>query len=235
MSFRSLRELQSFVRSLDVPEERREVVEAELLDHFFARIGDGATEAEALAAFGAKEALRIRFEPVERGFRLTRRDAVRDGARLGGAFLTAAAAAALTSGAYWWVWRQLWFQMTDAWHPRWALDAIGRAAEVGQFTDALIQIGFTVAFLAWALRARRWGRGLRAEIGAPALHFALSSGLGLVAALSFLPLLGSVMARVHLYTGDLGGSLALAVWAASSVLLLIVGPVGATIASRSHA
>src|SRR2546428_4225087 len=70
VGFESLGELQSFVRQLDVPEERREIVEAELLDHFFARVASGDPEDIALSAFGDPEALRIRFERVERSFEI---------------------------------------------------------------------------------------------------------------------------------------------------------------------
>src|SRR5579859_6790550 len=96
MGFQSLSELRAFVTGLDVPEERREIVEAELLDHFFARVAGGSSEAEALRAFGDAEALRIRFEPVERGFHLSRRQALRDGLMVGAGYLFAAAAAWMT-------------------------------------------------------------------------------------------------------------------------------------------
>lgn len=235
MSFQSLRELQSFVRSLDAPEERREVVEAELLDHFFARIAEGASEAEALAAFGSQEALRIRFEPVERGFVLTRLDAVRDGARVGAAFFGASLCAAFVSGAYWSIWRQVWFAIDGGWHNRLAMEALDYAANFGSLTDGALQIGFAVAFLAWALRSRRWARGMRAEVGAPSLHFGVSSGLGLAAVLVFVPLLERIMGLVHLFTGFLGGELGIAIWTASSILLLLVGPIGARIAPRANA
>ena len=98
MGFGSLRELQRFVGELRVPDARREVVESELLDHFFARIGEGASEAEALAAFGSADALRVRFEGAERSFAFTRADALRDGVRFGaGLFLALAASDAVVS------------------------------------------------------------------------------------------------------------------------------------------
>src|SRR5690242_13997028 len=93
MGFRTVGELQAFVAALRVPEERREVVESELLDHFFARVADGASEREALDAFGEVACLRTRFEVVEPGFCLTRARAVRDGVKLGGAWLLASALA----------------------------------------------------------------------------------------------------------------------------------------------
>ena len=68
-AFRSLRELDAFVRALPIPEERRDVVADELVEHVMARVGDGATEAEALASLGDAELLARLVAPAERRFR----------------------------------------------------------------------------------------------------------------------------------------------------------------------
>lgn len=91
MPFCSLESLQEFVRALDIPEERREVLLAELEDHFFCELAEVESSgvpreeaaARALATIGEPEALLSRFLAAERAFFLTRRAAASCGARAG--------------------------------------------------------------------------------------------------------------------------------------------------------
>lgn len=231
MSFRSLRELQSFVRSLDVPDDRRDVVEAELLDHFFARIGDGATEAEALAAFGAQDALRVRFEPVERTFRFTRRDAIRDGARLGIAFLVAMAVSGVAASAAEWVAyggieifarlganvRTLW----DDWY--WVFPAASYGARIA--------IGFAAILFARPRRGIAAPGRVRSQPYAAVLFMQLASGLALFGALDveagtanlFKVVLGRWGWLVQ-YPSGVGGMISIALWALLTFVALVYVP-----------
>ena len=193
MSFQSLRELQSFVRSLDVPEERREVVEAELLDHFFARLSDGATEAEALAAFGAEGALRIRFEPVERGFGLTRAQAARGGAALGLAVFAAASVLIFGREVFWTVLEACGLLRVHT--PAFVSAAADFAVAFGTATALVLRVALTV--LAIRLFApRRRAVTLREEPGASALELVVLSAITLASPLLLEPTLANVLEPV---------------------------------------
>ena len=67
-AFRSLRELESFVRALPIPEERREVVADELTGHVMERVAGGTSETDALASLGDPALLERLVAPAERRF-----------------------------------------------------------------------------------------------------------------------------------------------------------------------
>src|SRR2546427_7040137 len=74
--FKSRTELLAFVARLRIPEARRTLVEAELLDHLDSRLAAGLAaggdeakaEREALAAFGDPDQLRASLERIEPAF-----------------------------------------------------------------------------------------------------------------------------------------------------------------------
>lgn len=94
MPFQTREQLDSFVASLAVPEDRREIVGGELRDHVASALAEGASLSIALAQLGDPVALRTRLEQVEPAFRFTHRAAFRSSAGASCAVVGAALAAA---------------------------------------------------------------------------------------------------------------------------------------------
>ena len=68
--FATLDDLRSFIAALRIPEERRRLVEIELMDDVESRIASGVSERDALAALGDPARLRAARERIEPAFAL---------------------------------------------------------------------------------------------------------------------------------------------------------------------
>jgi hypothetical protein len=96
---RSIEELRQFVADLRIPQERREVTEAELLDHVNQAISRGASEEDAVTALGDLDELKMSFEEVEPRFHVSWRTSFFAGGRIGALYVAASALALLACHA----------------------------------------------------------------------------------------------------------------------------------------